>query len=272
MNILVASSRGVGMKERVGKGVPGAALSSSHVIPGGTLEQITNKAIEVIPHTIHTSAPPHIYIIAGIPDVTHKLKDRQGWRFYTESVFTGDPCNTIQGIKTGIDTCAAAIIRRGAKPIFCTISPINLEKYNNNLLHTGKTWTLKHTHEYPTMQKHIDHIIAQVNTHIRLTNRQTGVSTPFTHTAVLKRHGKGRKGYYKPDWGALYDGIHGTDDTKDKWALSLTTCIQINRGIRAKKRKQSSSDEETRSPKRAWKQERGGAYSTRRAQTHTNTK
>ena len=270
MNILVASSRGVGMKERIGKGVPGASLSSSHVMPGGTLNQITDKAIEAIPDTIHTSALPHIYIIAGVPDITHKLKGRQSGRYYTESVYTGDPDNTIQNIKSRIDTCAAAIIRKGAKPIFSTISPINLDKYNNNLLQSGKTCTLKHTYEYPNMQKHIDHIIAQINTHIRLTNRQTGVSTPFTHTAVLKRHGKGRKGYYKPDWGALYDGIHGTDDTKDKWAHTLTTCIQINRGIKSKKRKQSSSDDEVRSPKRAWKHERGKAHSTGHTHTHKN--
>ena len=262
MNILLASSRGVGLASLVGKEEPLAKFSSTIIKPGGKLSTLRKEAAKIIPSENHCSAIPHVYILAGVPDITTKVSHQQGHRTYTESILIGDTEDKIKHIKDEIDTCEAEIRRRGAKPIFCTISLMNITHYNNFLLNTGRTYELRHEARYNTMQTQIEHIIAKVNTHIRLTNRTNSVSTPFLHSTVLKRHGKGRRGYYKPDWNTLYDGIHATDTTKEKWANTLTTAISYNRKLKQRKRKHSSSEEEPQSPKRSWLRERDTNAST----------
>ena len=105
------------------------------------------------------------------------------------------------------------------------------------------------------MQSRVDTIIAKINKHITDTNKNTGVSTPHCHTAILKRHGSGKKRYFKSDWERLYDGVHGDTETKIKWAGSLSAAIRHNRGL-IKRKHTHSSDNEFHSPKRSWRGER----------------
>ena len=263
MNTLLAASRGIGLDKLVGKTIREASFSSSHIMPGATIRELTEELDKIIPQTIHTSDIPHIYIMAGVPDITTLAKGKKGGRLYRECIYTGDTGDKIEYIKREIDHCDNEITRRGARPIFCTITHMNIGKYNHFLLEKGRTTELKHEHNYSTMQTQVDHIIAHINTYIRNTNRKNRVSTPFCHSTVMKRHGKKPRGYYKPDWEALYDGIHGTDQTKEKWGHTLETAISLNRRLRKPKRKlqASSSEDETLSPKRSWLRERGASTS-----------
>jgi len=106
---------------------------------------------------------------------------------------------------------------------------MNITHYNNSLLKDRKTLTLHHAHEYDTMQTQIQSIIEEVNKHILCFNENRGLATPMCHFAIVRRHGKGNRGYYKHHWEGLYDGLHATDTTKERWAKAIRIAISTNR-------------------------------------------
>jgi lysophospholipase L1-like esterase len=144
----------------------------------------------------------------------------------------------------------------GAKPIFCTIANINITKYNHQLLHSNKTHSLLHTHNYPTMQEQINTIIDTINTYIKQTNIENKVSTPFCHSAIKTRKGNKRKYYYTDNWDGLWDGLHATRETRNKWAKSISQAIKHNRATHTHKHTHESSENEEPEKKRAWRNER----------------
>ena len=79
------------------------------------------------------------------------------------------------------------------------------------------------------MQAKIDHIIHQTNKFIQKFNTRRGFATPLLHFAVIRRHGKGKKAYYRHHWDGLEDGLHAGDTTLDKWAKSIKIAINKNR-------------------------------------------
>ena len=93
--------------------------------------------------------------MASIPDITVKL---HGPNNYTECIYNNTPQSTIQNIKNDMKEIANTIISPGAKPIFGTIAPISILKYNTFLKQSRKTSTLKHTHthQYDDMQQKVD--------------------------------------------------------------------------------------------------------------------
>ena len=64
--------------------------------------------------------------------------------------------------------------------MFCTITAINITKYNNFLTNTRKTSILKHEHQYPDIETQIDTVIEAINNNIVYTNiyLQHGYSRP----------------------------------------------------------------------------------------------
>ena len=77
----------------------------------------------------------------------------------------------------------------------------------------------------------------------------------FCHTAIRKRRGTG-KGYYKFMYNNLYDGVHGTDKIKGKWADAIKGAIRNNRGQGKRKRGEDDHDENAKSPRRSWRREK----------------
>ena len=227
--------------------------------PGGTLEDLTEEleknTIFIPPRDRITHKPTHVYILAGVTDITTKLSHKHPYR-YKESIYNGTPDSTIVNIKEKMAKIADTITQKGATPIFCTIAGINIRKYNISLRDNHKTTTLHHEHSYDTMQTKVEHIIREINNHITDTNSRRGVATPLFHTAILKRHGRAPRGYYKFHWEGLYDGIHATRHTRDQWAFSLTRAIEINRGDTPTKRKAPTPPRDIPSPKRSWRNER----------------
>ena len=203
------------------------------------------------PHSTPHTQPHHIYILAGIPDITEKYSLHEHPYHYTESIYTEDPAKTYQRVKNDIIQCAHKITEAGATPCFTTIATCNIEKYNKHLLHERKTNTLYHTAHYAEMQDRLNDITNELNTFIIETNSSHNMSTPMLHKAIKERRGKAPKGYHIYTWENLYDGVHGTKETKNKWAESIAQAI-----LKIRARHYISSSEEEQTPKRVWKGER----------------
>lgn len=262
MNILIASSRGGG----IGGHVNHDTTVISHVHPGATINKLTSIAKSSIPPPQHTDAPIHTYLLTGITDITTKINgwDNNGNK-YTECKYTGNPETTINRIKEELTTFEKTVKEMNSIPIFCTITNMNITKYNNHLRNTKKTHTLLHETQYDTMQTHITDIISKLNYFIIGKNKDNNMSTPYFHSVIRTKKGnKKRKHYYYSDnWDGLYDGIHGNYNTRANWGKCLSRAIDLNRGNtnRTTKRKAStSSDEATHSPKRSWRRERMASH------------
>lgn len=255
MNILVAASRGGGLQERVKD-----FTLYSEVIPGGKIAMLTSKALSMLPSPHQTVGTTHVYIMGGIPDITQKLKTQhpRNHPTYTECIYTDPIPSTISKIKHEIDKCAKKILDKGAKPCFCTITSCDIAKYNRNLLQRRKTHTLHYTQQYTSMQTNLETALEDINKYILETNRKHNMSTPFCHTVIRKRKGKSPKHYYKHQYDLLWDGVHGNQETRDKWGRAIEGAIRNNRG----KRNHSDSEEENKSPKRSWRGEKGRAVNT----------
>ena len=234
VNALMSSSRGGGIAEKMGEGI--------HIIPfvkkSATYLDIQDIARKNLPGLVRDSGRPHVYVLAGVPNITRLVIDTN----YRECIYTGTPRNTINTMINDIQSLTDTIYELGGQAIFCTITPMNITIYN----HSMKTSTRHYTHQYETMQSQIDQIIIDINVHIQAHNKRRGFSTPMCHFAVVRRHGKGRRAYYKYHWEGLEDGLHANKDTREKWAKSITIAIQKNRGITSTSKRQAptSTDEE----------------------------
>ena len=112
MNILMASSRGGGIDKLMKRETP----LKGHIYPGGTLAFMTTRLSKALPPPHTSQTTPHVYILAGIPDITTRLKERST-HMYTESVYTGTPADTITTLKGEIDKIEGAVKDLGGIPI-----------------------------------------------------------------------------------------------------------------------------------------------------------
>ena len=249
MIYLVASSRGGGLKKRLAR--LGERVVDD-VVGGGRLRKLADRAVKLLPPPYSTppTQPLHVYIVAGIPDITEKYSSHTHTH-YTECIYTAEPADTIDRLKSEIAHCAKKIKDAGATPCFAALAPTNIEKYNLHLLHGGDTHTLYHTQHYDDMQDRLNYTVNEINTYIIETNSSNNMSTPMRHKAIKERRGKSPKGYHIYKWEGLYDGVHGTDETKDMWAQSIAQAIRKNRA-----RHYTTHSDEEKTPKRVWKGER----------------
>ena len=239
MNFLVAASRGGGLAKKI----QGYEVIDA-VFPGAKLEYLTEKAVKMIPPPQPHGETPHIYIMAGLTDITTLHKTSTNHNKYKEVTLDGNPAEIISRVCSEIDKCARAIADAGATPCFCTITYSYIEKYNHHLLKEHMTNTLLHQDKYKDMQANLIPVIDEINHHITNINHSYNMSTPFCHTAIRKKHGTKPRHYYKYDHKMLKDGVHGEYITRVKWAKAIQGAMENNRG-----------DVENRSPKRSWRRE-----------------
>ena len=247
MNVLLATSRGCGINPLLPKGT----LDNQVVIRGGLFKKLTSEVSGAVKNLVHCGLPTHVYVLAGINDITEKLTSTNPSYWYTEVIFVNNKDSVVQDLKESIDDCAHTIKRCGARPVFCTITNMNLDKYNNHLLSRPitkqpSTSILHHSDFYAQMQEQLNLAIQEINHYIVKVNRDNKVSTPNCHTAIRKKMGRG-KGYHITDWSLLYDGLHATDATKKEWARIILAAIKCN------KRRRAQSDDEMHSPEPCWK-------------------
>ena len=247
MNIMVSSSRGGGLAGRFDKTLKEHKVMCN-VVSGGRIEKLTEKALTLIPPTHRYKEKTHIYIMAGLPDIT--VKTHKGHGHYTECIYMEDTRHTINRVTKIIREGAEAITKAGAMPIFCTINSCDIEKYNKHLLTSHETSYLKHQDKYKEMQERLEIAIIEINAYIVKLNSSISMSTPYCHAQIHKRRGGSKKGYYKWLYDRLWDGVHGTDKTKDGWAHIIGNAIKANRI-------HYDTDTDTcNSPKRSWKSEK----------------
>ena len=118
MIYLVASSRGGGLKKRLAR--LGERVVDD-VVGGGRLRKLTNRAVKLLPPPYSTppTQPLHVYIVAGIPDITEKYSSHTHTH-YTECIYTAEPADTIDRLKSEIAHCAKKIkdaLSQGQHPV-----------------------------------------------------------------------------------------------------------------------------------------------------------
>ena len=177
MNILIASSRGGGLDQHVESHIH----VESCVYPGANIDRLTRIVKHKIPPPYLNTTPTHVYLLTGIPDITQKIKGGSHHKPYTECIYTGNTRVTVSNIKDKLDQFEKAVKDKKATPIFCTITNMNIQLYNEHLLKTHKTHTLHHTANYHKMQPLIDTIIGK--------NIANKVSTPYFHSVIRTKKG-----------------------------------------------------------------------------------
>lgn len=253
MNYIVATSRGRKLQASLTNTSTGMC-----VLPGAKLSTLVATALSVI-RTANTkgSKPGHMYIMAGIPDLTIKLKDKN----YQEVIFMGSPPETVPGYEVQLSKAASAIMGLGWKPVFCPIIPMSLRDWNVPC----RTTYLIHYHHYNDMQVLLENTIIDINHIIRAVNKSNRVHTPNIQRNIINvDHGRTKYMYNR-----LHDGCHPTDSAAVKWVQLIKKSIAINdtRGnapiipetsmsTRVTKAQTSSSDEDEsdsdRHHKRQW--------------------
>ena len=252
MNLLMTSSRGVGIEGKIRDDVLEWGGLTTKVISGGTFSELAEAAITLLPPPSHNSNTPHVYFLAGIPDATTLLKDDNPGQNYKEVILTKSEQELIDHLRLEIVTTSNRIRDAGGRPIFSTITNIDLTKYNTSLLKRGKTHALQHQDSYDTMQTQLDNIFTQTNNFIVNHNRHNNVATPHCHSAIRKHKGRSGAGYYFTDYQMLYDGIHGGDKAKSLWAKAIKGAI--------KKNYDRFCEDFPSSPKRSWRGEKRGFH------------
>lgn len=247
MNIIVATSRGVGLADRL------ADINTKvYVHPGGKLSEMTDKIVKSLTPPGSPSTKTHIYFVSGIPDITTRIQEHP---YHQEIVYTENPIDTFNRIKAGIINANNKILSAGAIPIFCTIPSTKILKYNNFRLQKRRTNRLYYKDNYSIMQRKLESALDLINEEITAINVANDMSTPYLHVIIKKGTGTKEDRKYTYYYNKLYDGVHATDKTKKSWATTIRQAIKKNRPTL------EEEEEEISSPKRSWRSERflGGA-------------
>ena len=198
-----------------------------HCRPGCTL----SKANELVQehYFLHHGGQPiysghtYYYIIAGICDITKKIKIYKD--HYEETVYLDHPADTVDKIVTLLSTIQADTLDLGAKPVICPLYPIDLATWNQVRYKQHKTKTLKYLESYDEMRLAIEEVILTLNKKITNLNSNIQVSTPMIHKSMLHNHRKGKQ-YWQ--YHKLVDGCHPGAQMTETIAKSLAKAIQRN--------------------------------------------
>ena len=243
MNIIIATSRGGGLESRLRNPTYPTRV---YVEPGWTLESLAELAISHLPRLSKSDEKTHVYFFAGYCDITQRLKSKHPK--YDEITYTEDPEITMARISNIIHSVDRRIKNAGAIPIFSTIVPAKLRKWNLHRLNKNFTTTLCHISDYPSMQSKLHTAIDLINNEITNVNSQNSMSTPYLHSQIKRQVGSKENSKIKYYYNHLHDGVHADARTKDKWGKSLLRVIGYNRV-------KTPQPDITESPKRSWKQE-----------------
>ena len=236
MNYLVANSRGTGLRDLI----PKSQFQKVLYRPGAKFRNLCDLAISI--HNQSNSPDnTHVYILAGITDITDKIKSGN----YQEVVFKDQIEIAISKVMNTIRTTKTRLEKHKIKVIFCTVSTMNIDKWNTTRLNQKKTSHLNYTSQYQNMQSNLNKALDAINSQIVEINRESNFHTPLVHKAVKHPKGKG-KFIFKYNW--LVDGVHGNSKAQAQWANSVVTAAVKNRI--------SEQDDNTNEPKRGWRYER----------------
>ena len=180
----------------------------------------------------------HAYVIGGYVDITYREKDsrysikdtrnRKIFVKYEEVIFKETIEESYTKAIYRYAHAANRLIEQGIRPIFATIPPACLEKWNDYRLYFGNTKFLIHHSQYRDMQEGLMEAITKINGFVCKLNALHGTYTPYlAGTVVRTRAAEGKKPILHRH--KLYDGVHADDQLIEEWAKKIITAINTNR-------------------------------------------
>ena len=161
-------------------------------------------------------APGHVYYLAGIPDLTTKIRDGD----YQEVVFMGTPTETVPILENELLKTASMTKKLGWVPVFCTVTPMSLKDWNS----PERTPYLVHHNQYADMQVLLENTICSANHIIRAINKSNNVYTPNLHNQIVRiNHSKVKHMYNR-----LTDGCHPSEKVAREWVKILQRAMSEN--------------------------------------------
>ena len=179
------------------------------------------------------------YIVGGYVDITFREKDRNYCvRDYVNNTRTYYRYEEVTYEEQINESYEKAIYRyahasnrlkhEGIRPVFATIPPSCLEKWNDYRLYFGNTDFLLHHSQYDNMQQGLMEAIIKINGFICKLNALHHVYTPYLAGTVVKTHAAdGRNPVLQRH--KLFDGVHADDLLIEEWAGKIKKSINKNR-------------------------------------------
>ena len=163
--------------------------------------------------------------MAGLPDITAKLKcyDTR----YEEVIFRETIPSAVDRVLAEIRKAEAAVWRMGAIPVFCTVAPMSLLKWNSKRLRNRVTTQLKYPRYYTPMQRALEEATFMINEGIHAINRSNNVRSPRVGESILSTKNRRRQ---RPVFrrSKLEDGVHPTPFALLEWADAIATAYVDN--------------------------------------------
>lgn len=168
----------------------------------------------------------HIYISAGICNITQRIKNNN----YEEIIFNIDNADSvIDNAIRELDYIHKFTIAEGAVPIFTTIYPMSLARWNAVRLSQNKTKILNYADDYESMQVNMEGAVFMVNNHILELNKIVSMTTPNLWNQT--KHHRGKKAKTSHKYNLLVDGCHPDSQLKLKIGESIAQAIGKNRNL-----------------------------------------
>ena len=250
MNIVLCSSRGkclLPLNER-----PDTTVS---VRGGGKYTSLTKEAVEHLERLQYHPGPKLVYLVAGLPDITQKLKHsfwmNGRYHDYEEVIFCESDTaeSNSNRVINNIRSSAASIVSAGGIPVFSTVLSCDISAWNKTRLGQHKTSHLIYYNRYQPMQEKLLDSTKLINSFILHENSLNQAATPKLAQPIFYKRGSSWR--FKP--GKFTDGVH-TESKVDDTLLKLFTKVldrNINSFIPESDTYISDSDSDA-SCKRSW--------------------
>ena len=244
MDVIICSSRGKKMRRRLRFLHPNSRKLIVYAASGLKLEQIRDWIQAYLKYHIPAHELPkcHVYLLAGICDVTYRDFDRcyrRGVK-YDEVIFNESPEQAFSRVSTIITELSDKIAQVGAVPCFSTIVPCSLDTWNTMRLEDHKTAFLLHHPHYASMQANMIKAIDQINRFIVGLNSIHHMNTPLLASTIKTNKGKNRTP--RVHYSRLVDGVHPSYDLSDLWADKIVKTMRDNRYTVTCRQRVASSD------------------------------
>lgn len=206
--VLIMDSRGAGIQEEIDKRKKDGFNIKVLVYRGRGVAAAANEA-EV---KLAWWRPEQIYLVAGICDITRRDKDTKMVSLRLQETEAALETQ-LYYMKSAADSIAAVLTGTEYKLIFAELTGMCISTYNQTL----------YPHEHQSI---LDDTVMQVNNEKVGINRENGCYTPWLarHVHKNKKNGSKVTKYHK----LSEDGLHLTQELKEKWAMDLLDVIYKN--------------------------------------------
>ena len=222
IDLIMTTSRGKGLENHLSSNnfiTPKRIIT----ISGASLDTLTSEALRII-NTHPTPQKIHTYFIAGIPDITSRIRDVG----YEEVIFIDNVETAHHNFMTQVKNTKETIAFTNSIPCFATIAPMSFYTWNTTRMNQHKTQYLIHHNYYEDKQSLLTQVIIKINASIIETNDESNMHTPKLGTPILHKQNSSRDSH-RTRYGRLVDGLHPIEETKIHWAGDILQSIMINR-------------------------------------------